>query len=531
MEEEHVAMKIVILETSDVHGYIMPYSYVDRGPISQGLTVISSLIKEHRQLNEEVLLIDNGDFLQGSPLTYHQAKVDRSQPTTVIECMNAMRYDAVVPGNHEFNFGKEYLEKAFTASLFPWLSANVLSEDTGEPLFGTPYRIWEWDNGVRIAVLGLTTNFVPNWEHPDHIQGITFTNPIAAAQQWVPYLREQERVDIVIVSYHGGFERDLVSGEPTESLTGENLGYALCEEVSGIDVLLTGHQHRVISGEEVAGVCIVQPGSEGQYVGKVTLSLLKVADKWIINDKQSEIVSCDNFVADPILSELATPAESILQQWLDQPIGFVEGDNMRILNPLQARMIEHPFIEWINRVQMEISGAAISCTALFDDVAPGFGSIITMRDIMTNYKYPNTLRVLRLEGRDIKAALERSAQYFHLNDSGTIEVSSTFLFPKAQHFNYDMWEGLEYTIDVSRAHNDRIVKLEREGMPILADKKYDVVMNNYRASGGGEYTMFKDNPIVKEISVDMVELLADYIRDKGTIVSMANDNWRVVSEV
>ncbi|WP_044877199.1 bifunctional metallophosphatase/5'-nucleotidase [Paenibacillus sp. IHBB 10380] len=529
MKEEHATMRIVILETSDVHGYMMPYSYVDGSSINQGLSVISSLINEHRQHSEEVLLIDNGDFLQGSPLTYHQAKVDQSRPTTVIECMNAMNYDAVVPGNHEFNFGKSYLEKAFTASSFPWLSANVLSEETGEPLFGTPYRIWEWDNGVRLAVLGLTTHYVPNWEHPNHLEGITFTNPIVAAKQWVPYLREQEQVDVVIVSYHGGFERDLVSGEPTESLTGENLGYALCEEVSGIDVLLSGHQHRVISGEEVAGVCVVQPGSEGQFVGKVTLSLQKVEHKWIVNHKQSEIVSCESFVADPIVSELTTPAENNLQQWLDQPIGFVEGDNMRILNPFQARMTEHPFIEWIQRVQMEISGAEISCTALFDDLAPGFDSIITMRDIMINYKYPNTLRVLRLEGRDIKAALERSAQYFHLNDSGDIEVSSAFLYPKTQHFNYDMWEGLNYTINVSKAHGERIVNLEREGMPILADKQYVVVMNNYRASGGGEYSMFKDKPIVKEISVDMVEILADYIRDKGTIVSTVNDNWHVIS--
>ncbi|WP_246168175.1 bifunctional metallophosphatase/5'-nucleotidase [Paenibacillus antarcticus] len=529
MREPMSEMKIVILETSDNHGYIRPYSYEDGRSVDHGLSIISTLIAEQRKMGGEILLIDNGDFLQGSPLTYHQAKVDCSHPSVVIQCMNAIRYDAVVPGNHEFNFGRNYLEQEVAASNFPWLSANVISETTGEPLFGAPYRVWEWDNGVRLAVLGLTTSYVPNWEQEDHIRGIKFIDPVVTAKRWVAYLRDQERADIVVVSYHGGFERDVLTGEASETLTGENQGYALCLEVPGIDVLLTGHQHRSLAGETVNGVCVIQPGSEGCYLGKVTVQMKQINNQWLVVDKQSELLSSKNTKSDQLILELAEPAEKALEVWLDQSIGSVVGEDMRISNPLQTRLTDHPFMEWINGVQMELSGVTISCAALFDNHSPGFGPNITMRDIMINYKYPNTLTVMRVSGQDIKDALERSAQYFQLNDMGEIEVSGDFLTPKPQHFNYDMWEGIEYIMDVSRVRGDRIVRLEYEGNPISLCREYDVVMNNYRASGGGEYPMFKGKKIIKEIQVDMVELLADYIRGKGVITSTLNNNWRVIA--
>ncbi|OAB43778.1 bifunctional metallophosphatase/5'-nucleotidase [Paenibacillus glacialis] len=529
MKDKKREMKIIILVTSDIHGYIVPCSYVDGSSVEHGLSSISTLIAEQRKVEGEVLLIDNGDFLQGSPLAYHQAKVNPSQPGVIIACMNCIGYDAVVPGNHEFNFGRNYLEQEMAASKFPWLSANVISETTGEPLFGKPYRIWEWDNGVRLAVLGLTTSYVPNWEQADHIQGMKFIDPITTAKHWIPYLREEERVDIVIVSYHGGFERDLSTGEASETLTGENQGYALCQEVPGIDVILTGHQHRAIAGESVNGVCVVQPGSEGSYLGKVTLHINRIEDHWLVVDKQSELLSSKNTKSDQDIVELVEPAEKALALWMDQSIGGVIGEDMRISNPLQTRLSDHPFMEWINSVQMELSGALISCAAIFDNHSPGFDRNITMRDIMINYKYPNTLTVLRVTGQDIKDALERSAQYFQRNEMGEIEVSEDFLLPKPQHFNYDMWEGIEYMIDVSRARGDRIVRLEYEGNPISTRQEYDVVMNNYRASGGGEYPMFKGKKIIKEIRVDMVEILADYIKSKGEITATLNNNWSVIS--
>ncbi|AWB43234.1 bifunctional metallophosphatase/5'-nucleotidase [Paenibacillus sp. CAA11] len=532
-DQAQPALKIVILETSDVHGFIVPYSYADGTKLDSGLARLAEVIRKERELAKEeegaeVLLIDNGDCLQGSPLTYYQAKVDDSLPSAVLECMNYLRYDAAVPGNHEFNFGLDYLRRARAGSKFPWLSANIISERTGEPWFGTPYRIWELAGGVRVALLGLTTSYIPNWEQAEHIAGIQFDDPVETARRWVPYLRQQEEADLVIVSYHGGLERDPESGEPTEPQTGENRGYALCTEVPGIDVLLTGHQHRLLEGLEISGVSVVQPSSEGKYLGKVTVTLHKQHGVWMVVRKQSELRSCEDQAADFEILGRVAPAEEALQEWLDQPIGEVRGE-MQIADTALARREKHPFVEWLNKVQLEVSGAELSCTSLFDEQAAGFGSTITMRDIITNYKYPNTLRVLKLCGADIKAALERSAAYFTLDPEGNIVVNPEFLYPKPQHFNYDMWEGIEYVLDISRPLGERVTRLLRNGVPMKPEEEFNVVMNNYRAGGGGDYFMFRDKPVVRDIPADMVEVLADYVRKTGVIDPVLTPSWSVTA--
>ncbi|MFC6331701.1 bifunctional metallophosphatase/5'-nucleotidase [Paenibacillus septentrionalis] len=520
--------EIVILETSDLHGFMLTRSYADHREVSYGLARIANLIREIRQTQPNTLLIDNGDCLQGTPLTYYHAKISSQLENPVIACMNELNYDAAVPGNHEFNYGLSYLQQAAKASSFPWLSANIIDYATEEPLFDKPYIVRILDNGVRIGILGLTTSHIPNWEQPDHIAGLRFDNPIQAAKRWVKHMKQVEQVDIVIVAYHGGFERDIETGKPTEALTGENVGYALCEQVQGIDVLLTGHQHRAICGAKINGVCIVQPASEGRYLGKVTLQLEKNEAGWLLTERQSELIEAAHFDPDERFEQLVAPVEALTQAWLDQPIGFVEGD-MRITTPEQVRLREHPFIEFINRLQMDISGASISCTALFDNESQGFDTQITMRDIVSNYKYPNTLKVLRISGADIRSALEKSAQYFDINETGNIIVHDAYLQPKPQHYNYDMWEGISYTLDISKPIGQRVITLKQNDQPLVKEQLYEVVMNNYRASGGGEFDMFQGKPVVKDIAIDMVELIADYIRERRHIRASVNHNWHIVN--
>ncbi|WP_028590236.1 bifunctional metallophosphatase/5'-nucleotidase [Paenibacillus massiliensis] len=532
-----VRRQIAILTTSDIHGYIQPYSYMEGGPSNLGFARIATLLQEERgRWGDRMLYVDNGDSLQGSPLTYYQAKIDNSADNAVVSALNAAHCAGAVIGNHEFNFGLAHLQEAMLQSDFPWLSANTVSASTGEPAFGQPYLLHDTSEGIRIAVLGLTTAHIPVWELPEHIEGLRFEDPVACARHWVPYLREQLEADIVIVSYHGGFERDLQSGEPTEALTGENQGYELCHEVSGMDVLLTGHQHRQIEGLQVNGVCVIQSGTQGQFLGRVILELELASDsqsdpkpRWRLLTAHSELLAAGEVEPAEHILERTAPVEERLQHWLDQPIGETAND-MRLVDVHQARLEEHPFVEWINRVQMEVSGAAISCSALFDDYAPGFGEQISMRDILANYKFPNTLRVLRVTGQDIREALELSATYFLLEADGRIGVHPSFLLPKPQPYNYDMWEGVSYTLDVSRSVGERVVMLELDGKPLQPEAEYEVVMNNYRASGGGGFDMFRGKPVIKELQTDMAELLADYIRSKRTISTTVNHNWRVISK-
>jgi 2',3'-cyclic-nucleotide 2'-phosphodiesterase/3'-nucleotidase len=519
---------ITILQTSDIHGFMLPIQYANNEPTANGFAKIAALIKLERSINDNILLIDNGDLIQGTPLAYHHARLNASTENPMIRCLNELRYDAAVIGNHEFNYGLPLLQKAIHESAFPWLCANIVDAESGEPFFGTPYLLRSFERGPTIAVLGLTTDFIPNWENPDHIVGLSFQPVLAVARKWVAYLREEKKADVVIVSYHGGFERDLETGEPTEPLTGENVGYALCREVEGIDVLLTGHQHRAIAGKAIHGVTVVQPGSQGAYLGKVRLDLEYTASGWQISEASSELLSAagaEEAVAEIV--DILQPHEALTQEWLDQPIGKLLGD-MRVTDPMALRLKEHPLIEFINRVQMELTGATISNTALFDNIAPGFPPDITMRDIVSNYIYPNTLQVIRISGQDIKDALEHSASYFAEYDGGPVRVSPAFSEPKPQHYNYDMWEGIEYKLNISRPVGERVKYIHYEGKPIEPQGQYDVVMNNYRAAGGGNYTMFQGKPLVKDIPTDMAELLASYIMDKGTIEAALNSNWEVV---
>ncbi len=519
--------EVVLMETSDLHGFILPGSYATRSGVPYGLARTASIIKEIRRTYPHTLLIDNGDCLQGTPLTYYHAKVNSLLPNPVIYRLNELRYDAAVPGNHEFNYGLSYLRNAVEASDFPWLSANIVDAATGQPAFGMPYRVYEMENGVRIGVLGLTTSYIPAWEQPQHITGLLFEDPVSTAQKWVSVMRTVEKADIIVVSYHGGFERDPETGLPTEPLTGENVGYALCEQVEGIDVLLTGHQHRAIENCSIHGVCVVQPGNEGRYLGKITLLLERHPEGWSVARSKSELISAAEYEPDQTIQQLVGEIEELTQTWLDQPFGFVDGD-MTVRSHAAARLKEHPLIEFIHRVQMDSSGAELSAAALFDNVSPGFGEVITMREIVSNYIYPNTLKVLRVPVADIRAALEQSAEYFTLNAEGYITVNPAFLSPKPQHFNYDMWEGIEYELDISKPAGQRVTMLQRNGQPLDADKEYDVVMNNYRAAGGGNFAMFQDKPVVKDIPTDMVELIADYISTRGRITAGVNHNWRVV---
>ncbi|RBW69831.1 bifunctional metallophosphatase/5'-nucleotidase [Bacillus taeanensis] len=517
---------ITVLVTSDIHGNIYPINYGDNSEVQHGLAKLSSLIKKERKINEHILLLDNGDLIQGTPLTYYYVKYQREKGNPMINVLNVLNYDAAVIGNHEFNYGIDTLNQAVKESSFPWLSANIIDKHKKKPIFGNPYIIKEIQ-GIKAAVLGVTTHYIPNWENPHHIEGLIFKDAFQTVKEWVYYIRKHEKPDVLIVSYHGGFERELATGKAIESLTTENQAYDMCKDIDGIDILVTGHQHRSIASE-LNGVTIIQPSFNGQALGKVTLILEKEQDHWIIKNKSAELIEVTEEVeTDREISELACECEEQTQTWLDQPIGIVSGD-MTVKDILDIRLKDNPLIEFINAVQMDAAGVSISNTALFHNQSPGFKNHITMRDIVSNYVYPNTLKVIRISGQDIKDALEKSATYFIINEKKEIAVNPEFVEPKPQHYNYDMWEGIEYELKISNPIGERVVKLHVNGRPIDLTAEFDVVMNNYRAGGGGDYEMYKDKKVIKEITIDMSELIANYILERKVIHANCNENWKVV---
>ncbi|MNH96573.1 Trifunctional nucleotide phosphoesterase protein YfkN precursor [compost metagenome] len=532
MRDSHVAVKEItckILVTSDIHGHIYPTDYRSQEERNVGLAKIATLIHQERQHSPELVLIDNGDLIQGTPMsTYYIKNEANIKCHPAIEVLNELNYDAAIPGNHEFNYGFDTLRQYVLDSNFPWLSAGITAQGSMEPIFGKPYLIKMIEQEIKVAILGVTTHYIPNWENPAHIDGLEFHDALDTVKQWVPFIRKEEEPDLLIVAYHGGFERELATGQMAERLTGENQAYAMCTEVEGIDVLITGHQHRLLA-EEVGGVVIVQPGCNGQALGKITIDFIKQDNgRWTIRHKQAELMMSSEMVKpSQLVLALSRQLEEETQQWLDQPIGEVVG-NMLIESPLACRLADHPFMEFVNQVQMDASGASISTAALLSNETKGFGTIITMRDVLTNFMYPNTLTVLRLTGRDIREALEQTANYFVLDSDGEIAVNPAYLEPKSQHYNYDMWEGIEYELDIARPVGNRVVKLEQQGAQITNEMEWDVVMNNYRAGGGGDYEMYRGRPMVKEIQIDMFELVADYILKRRRISATCDHNWRVV---
>lgn len=509
--------KISVLVTSDVHGYIMPTDFSGELDLPLGLGKLATIIEEERD-NNPVLLIENGDFIQGSPLTYYEQSFAIGKENSVIRLANALNYDLAVFGNHEFNFGLPVLNKVVEQSNHPWLAANIKRKD-GE-YFTKPYMIKEMD-GISIAIVGVTTQFVPIWEAAENIEGLIFEDAFEAAKREVEWLHANHQIDVMIIAYHGGFECDLETGAVLES-SRENVGYQICKEIDGVDVVITGHQHREIA-QHLFGKAVVQPGTKGVCLGKIELS---INDNGKLEQAEPSLVYMDDVQLNGAIKDSIAPIYTETENWLDQSIGEIEGD-MLISSPFTARLKGHPYVEFINQIQNEVGGTSISCMAIFNDVCRGFNPNVTMRDIVTNYIFPNTLKVLQVKGRYIIEALEQSATYFTLED-GVPEVSEAFLTPKAQPFNYDLWSGIDYTIDLRKPEGSRVIEVLYNGEPLQPDETYEVVMNNYRATGAGNFEYFRDCPVVKDVQTDMTELIADYFVKHGTIQAKPMRNMKIL---
>ncbi len=517
----------VILATSDLHGHIFPTNYRDEAIQPLGLAKLATLIKQERLKKTLTIYIDNGDLIQGSPMMYYYHKTAQ-QRNPMIEVMNHLGLDAWVIGNHEFNFGLSALKEAISAANFPTLSANI-TDNNSHTLGHKPYTIKTLESGIRIAILGVTTHFIPHWESPHHIKNLSFHDAFTTTENWVKIIRSVEHVDALIVSYHGGFERDLATGTLTERDTGENIGYRILHDIDGIDCLITGHQHQKIlykNGKKVA----IQPGVNGEMLGKIAIDFRYERHHWHVTEVTPSLIPVtEETVPDGHVLAMTETLHLQTEDYLDQSIGQTTTD-LRITDPFQLRLNNHPLIDLINHIQRNVSGADLSLTSLLNNEAPGFYGTITRRDILATYIYPNTLTVLELTGEDIRQALEHTATYFTLAENQALTVHPSFLRPKPAHYNYDMWDGLDYTLDITKPVGKRVVQLHYQGHPINSSQPFRVVMNNYRASGGGGYTMFQHKPIIKDIQRDMTEVIAEYIETHSDFQPKPTGKFNVIGK-
>ena len=500
-------MKIVIYQTSDLHGYVYPTNYVTEK--SLGILKIGTYIINDEKNYDESLKIDCGDLIQGSALAHYLSKQKLKQ-NPIIKCLEAINYNAYILGNHEFNYGIEYLSNSYSQVSDKILNANI----EGLPFESKPYRIFDF-NGFKIGCIGLTTSFIPNWEHEKNIKNLKFLDPVKAYEKYENELKEKS--DFIIVCYHGGFEKSLDEKmTPTENLNKENQASELIETFDSIDVVLSGHQHRSFI-TKIKNVVCAQPVHNGENFTKIildtetreiTYELVGVADlKERINPKLEYIFS---------------NIEIELQKYLDSEIGCFDEDII-IDNIFEARLKGHPFINFLHQVQLEVSGADFSVLSLFDS-AIGFKKKVSIRDVLINYPYPNTMKVLKITGKQLKEAIEKSATYFVIED-GNVEINKEFLVPKVQNYNYDTFGGLTYEVDLRKEFGNRIISMKKNGKDINLEEYYTVVLNNYRASNTSIYPCYENAECIKEINIDVSELIIDYLQKNHNVKVISESNY------
>ena len=485
--------------TSDLHGYVYPTDYIEKNEKNIGLlNIINNFNKDGN-----TLIIDGGDTIQGSPFTNYLSNSEFNiHPIATI--MNVGGYDFITLGNHDFNYGKEYLKKYLDNLNAKCLCTNVIDKTNELPIL--PYKIKTMENGLKVGIMGFTTDFITRWERPENIENIDIIDTFDSIKKYYDTVKEQ--CDILIGVYHGGFEYDLESHKQL-STTKENIAYNICKEFD-FDILLTGHQHLPIANITLHGTHIAQTPHNGSKFLELKLT---IDDTGSININSS----LENIELNPNkeMYDKFLPLENKVQQWLDTPVGVLDTE-LQPTTHLDMALNGSNLANFINQIQLESSDADIACTA-FANVIKGFGKNITVRDILSTYPYPNTLVVLEVNREILKLALERAASYFE-NNNGNVTISERFLKPKVEHYNYDYFTNINYAFYLNKEVGNRVTSIKYKGEELSDNQTLTLVMNNYRASGAGGYEFYENCNVVKEILIEMPEIIINYFKNNPKVV-------------
>lgn len=575
-------LKLRLLQTTDLHMNLLGWDYYQDKPVEEfGLDRTATLIKAARAEAKNTLLFDNGDLLQGSPLGDYIAKIKPLQPGQVhpaYKVMNALRYDAANIGNHEFNFGLPFLRLALSGPAFPYVNANIVVDDGGraEPAKNvfTPYvmldRSFTDEAGathkLKVGVVGFVPPQVMQWDR-QHLQGRVRALDIpATARALVPRIKA-EGADVVVVIAHSGFERG-------ETVAFAENALARLAEIPGVNAVLFGHSHGEFPGRffnthplvdlskgTINGVPAVMPGAWGSHLGVVDLVLNKDGSSWKVADARAELRPIYDRAArkaavapDPLVAELIKTEH-------EGALAYVRSEVARTSLPIQsyfAQVADDPSVQIVANAQLAyarkaLAGTPLAALPLLSASAPfktgGRGGAgyytdipagpIAVRNVADLYIYPNTVKVVKLRGAQVREWLEFSAGAFNrIDPAGPPEqqlINSSF-----PSFNFDTIDGVSYRIDVTQPARyersgklavpqaRRIVELQYQGKPVADDAEFLVVSNNYRASGGGNFPGLDGSNIVLDAPDENREALVQYLQAAKTVDPAADGNWRIL---
>ncbi|MET7965005.1 5'-nucleotidase C-terminal domain-containing protein [Micromonospora zamorensis] len=549
---------LTLLGTSDTHGNVYNWDYYrdaeydDSKQNDIGVAKLATLINQIRRerRGKATLVLDAGDTIQGTPLATYYAKQEPITATgekhPMARAMNVIDYDAVTLGNHEFNYGLPLLDLWIRQLGFPALAANAVNAKTGKPAF-LPYVIKKVSLGfaaptLRVGILGLTNPGVAIWDKGNVEGKLRFEDMVATAAKWVPIMRARG-ADLVLISAHGG---DSGTSSYGPELPNENPVALIAQQVPGIDAILFGHAHnevveRFVTNERTGTqVLLSEPSKWGQRLTRMDFTLTRERGRWTITKKAASMLNTNTVVEDPkVLAAVRAQHQKTIAY-----VNQVVAQSTVELSAAESRYKDTPILDFINHVQTEVVGAALAGTTYADlpvlSIAAPFSRTavfpagdVKIRDVAGLYVYDNTLEAVVLSGAEVRAYLEYSAKYFRTLAPGAPVDPEQISDPAVPDYNYDVFSGVDYDIDISKPVGQRITRLVLPGTdtPVADNAQFVVAVNNYRRSGGGNFPGIVKTQVYNA-QQEIRQLLIDWAQAKGTIdpADFFQQNWRLVRE-
>jgi 2',3'-cyclic-nucleotide 2'-phosphodiesterase/3'-nucleotidase len=520
------AVTVTVLATTDTHGFLWPWDYFTRQPAARGLAAAATLVAGVRRETPNTLLVDCGDTTQGSPLeSVHQAAVRDGRtalPDPMMLAMNLMGYDAMVVGNHEFNYGLRNLAEARRAARFPWLSANTRTGGALPPF--APYVV-KVVAGVKVAVVGVTTSAIPDWEKPEQIRGLAWLHPEEGVRLALAEL-EKEEPDVVLAAVHGGLDRDPATGERrTRETPGENSAWQIAERFPSLAAVIYGHTHRREEGRRVGKVLLVQPRPWAQDVARVDLELSRTGGgAWRLTGVSSRLLPVERTTPpDPGVLEVSRPYHEAAERALERPVAESPAE----LSGARGRFEDSALVDAIHEVQLHYAAADVSFASLFDARVRIPRGTVTVRELAALYLYDNELYAIEGDGHMVRAALENAASYFRECPEPSCS-RGPLVDGSIAGYNYDTAQGVEYAIDLREPEGRRVKGLRYRGGPLRDDQRLRVAVNNYRAAGSAGYGVFRGAPVLWRSGREIRDLMVEYFGGRGVLPARPDGNWRLL---
>lgn len=541
---------VVILYTTDIHGNVLPYDFNKKSPNESSLANASTLIKELRsQYGEDLLLIDAGDYFQGTPSMYYYNYYSTEEDHLISRVSNYLEYDALVVGNHDLESGESVIQNIDKQLRMPWLGGNAIDTRINRAMF-RPYKIFD-RHGFKIAVLGLTTPESQTQIPRGLIPHIEFATMVDYAKRWVKEIQNNEHPDYIVCILHSGIKDIEVVRSKGDTIR-DGLRYVV-ENVKGIDLVLFGHDHDVYQGEKINlwadTVKLLQPGAHGTEIGRIDIHLERKG-RHVEKETKTERISLKDIPIDEEYVSVFKGVIDTVNNYLDSPLGYLDVD----FDMVGTLYKQTNTMDFIHGIQLDATGADVSLASAlstFRDIPAG---PITLRTIFSLYKYDNQLHKVWMTGEDIKKYLEYgySRQFDYVNLENKKHLLAFKYDEKGQiiyarfgpelvvpQYNYSSAAGINYEVDVRKPRGNRVNIISMaDGSPFDLGRQYTVAISSYQAAGGGGFInrgigWSNDDIAYHTLSISnntIIYLIADYIRETQHINPEPRGTWKVIPE-